>query len=504
MANPSIPASAFVSVNPSVINTGGAAINLNGLFLTTNTQIPLGTVLQFPTAAAVSTYFGPSSNEYTEALIYFAGYVGQTASPGALLFAQYNNVAVSGYLRGGNLGAMTLTQLQAITPGTLSIKIAGVTNTSSSINLSAATSFSNAASIIQAAFTTPNFGVTYNATANAFQFTSTATGATQTVAFNDSGAFATALNLTAATGAVLSQGAAAAVPAAFMAGIVAQTTNWATFMTLFDPDNGSGNTVKQAFAAWNTTQNNRYAYIAWDTDITPTQSTNASTSLGQILLGNGNSGTCLIYEATNLHHAAFVCGVAAAINFNQPNGNTNFGYRSQSGLTPAVNNQTVMTNLIANGYNSYDAVANSTNQWQYFYPGSVTGPFLSMQRYVNQIWLNANFQTSLVNLLTNTPAVPYVQAGYALIKGALQTNINAALSFGMIQPGTVLSAAQIAQVNNQAGTRISDILAARGWFLQVLDPGAVVRGQGGSPIINFWYTDGGSVLQINLASIDVE
>jgi len=74
----------------------------------------------------------------------------------------------------------------------------------------------------------------------------------------------------------------------------------------------------------------------------------------------------------------------------------------------------------------------------------------------------------------------------------------------MIQPGTVLSAAQIAQVNNQAGTRISDILAARGWFLQVLDPGAVVRGQGGSPIINFWYTDGGSVLQINLASIDVE
>jgi len=39
--------------------------------------------------------------------------------------------------------------------------------------------------------------------------------------------------------------------------------------------------------------------------------------------------------------------------------------------------------------------------------------------------------------------------------------------------------------------------------LQVLDPGAQVRGNRGTPVINFWYTDGGAVQQITLASIDI-
>lgn len=585
MTTPSIPASAFVSVNPGVIGTGGNALALNGLFLTTNSRVPIGTFQSFASAANVGSYFGLSSAEYAAAQVYFSGYTTSTAKPAAMLFTQYNTAAVPAYLRGGNVSTLTTAQIEALS-GTIKILVNGTVQTSSAINLSSSGTLSLAAAAIQSAFSSFLGTVTYDSVSGGFIFQTTATGSSETISYiysNDGtasacttsgtvltvggtvansfnvgdivtgtdgtnalpsgctivnqltgttggagtytisaaaspgnmssaavtgysfqGNFAKTLGLTQATGAVLSQGAATAVPNTFMSALVTQTTAWATFTTLFDPDGGSGNTQKQAFAAWNTLQNNRYMYVAWDTDITPTQSTNAAASLGQILIGNGNAGTALVYEPSDLHLASFLMGAVASINFTQPNGNTALAYKSQSGITPAVSNQTVMTNLIANSYNTYVAAANATNNWQFFYPQTVTGPFLTIQRYVNQIWLNAGFQTSLVTLLTTVPAVPYVQAGYALIEAALLSNVQAALAFGMIQPGVNLSALQVAEVNAQAGRNIANTLQTQGYYIQVLDPGAVVRGQNGSPVVNFWYTDGGSVLQINMASTDVE
>ncbi len=581
---PSIPASAFVNVNPGVISSGGAALALNGLFLTTNSRFPIGSVLSFPNAAAVGAYAGLSSSEYAHAQIYFAGATKATANPGALLFSQYNTAAVPAYLRGGNIGALSTATIEALT-GTMKISVNGVVETSGSINLSAASSLSIVASTIQSAFSSFVGTVTYDGVSGGLLFSTTATGGSETIgyitsnsasasactssgtvltiggtlvgtfqvgdnvtgtdgtdslpsgcvivnqltgtaglagtytisaaatpsgltscavtSYNANGALSKTLALTAATGAVLSQGAAIATPNTYMSALTQVTTNWATFTTLFDPDGGSGNAQKQAFAAWNTLQDYRYMYVAWDTDITPTESTNAAASLGQILLGNSNSGTALIYEPSNLYQTSFICGAVASVDFSATNGTTSFGYLSQSGITPGVFSQTVMSNLIANGYNSYVAAANSNNLWDFLYPGSVTGPFGTIENFINQIWLNSNLQTALMTLLTTVKAVPYVAQGYALIASACQGPINLALNFGMIQPGVNLSPAQIATVNYQAGKNIATTLQTQGFYLQVLDPGAVVRGQGGSPVINLWYTSGGSVLQINMASIDV-
>jgi hypothetical protein len=577
----SIPASAFVSVNPEVIPAGGAGLALSGLFLTNSSLIPIGQVLSFASSTNVAGYFGASSNEAAQAAVYFSGFNNANIRPGQMLLAQYNQAAAPAWLRGGNISATPLTTLDALS-GTLQLSVNGASKVSGSITLTS-DSFSAAAAAIQSAFSAFSGTVTYSSITGAFTFTTTATGATETITtatsnygtatactstgtvltvggtvvhtfsvgdfvvatdstnslpagtyitslgtgtggagtynisaagtpgdltscaatgYSVNGPLAIGLGLTTQTGAILSQGAAAASPGTFMAGVIATTTNWASFTTIFNPD-VSGNTNKQAFAAWNTLQNNRYMYTAWDTDITPTESTNASTSLGQILIGNGNSGTALVYEPTDLSHASFIMGAVASIDFTEVNGNTSLAFKSQSGINPAVTNQTVMTNLIANGYNSYISAANANNQWQYLYPGSITGAFKSIQRYVNQIWLNSSFQTALMTLLTTVKAVPYVAAGYALIEAAMMDPINAALNFGMIQPGVALSSAEIAEVNYQAGANIAPTLQTRGWYLQVLDPGAVVRGGGGSPAISFWYTDGGSVLQINLASIDV-
>ena len=497
----SIPANYFVSIVPGVISAGGSALDLNGLMLTNGTRTPIGSVLSFASANAVATYYGGGSTEAAAAAIYFSGFDNSNVKPGALLIAQYNTAAVSAYLRGGSLAALTLTQLQALT-GVLTITIDGTAKTSSTITLSAATSFSNAATIIQAAFTSPNFAVSFDSVSGAFVFTSATTGTTSTATVC-SGSLAAGLALTTATGAVLSQGALTAVPGTFMTAITGVTQDWATFFTTFDPDNGSGNTLKQAFAAWNNAQGNQFAYIAWDTDITPTQSTTATSSLGYLLNSINSSGTFPVY-GVDYTKAAFQSGAVAAVDFSEKNGRTNFCFRAQTGLAPDVTDLTTLTNLEANYYNAYCAVATRNQGFTFMAPGSVTGPFKWFDSYINQIWLNNALQLANMELLVALKSIPYNEPGRALIRAACMDPINQAVNFGAIQPGVTLSALQIAEVNNAAGTKIDTTLSAQGWYLQILDATPQNRGLRKSPQITLWYCDGGSVNQIVIASVDVQ
>lgn len=350
--------------------------------------------------------------------------------------------------------------------------------------------------------------VSYDSVSSAFVITSGVTGTPSAVAYC-SGPIAASLALTQATGAVLSQGAVAATPTPFMNGIIQFTQNWVTFFTLFDPDNGSGNAQKLLFSQWVNAQNNRYAYVAWDTDITPTESTDAATSLGQLLKAGNLSGTVLIWVPTpavnpTAAEAAFACGYVASIDFTETNGRATAAFKSQSGLNPSVTSQTVAANLQANGYNYYGVWATAAQSFIFLYPGSISGPFQWFDSYVNEVWLNNAMQLALVELLTQVKSIPYNPAGYALIEAALMDPINAALNFGAIRPNVPLSAVQAAEVNNAAGAKIDDVLGNVGWYLQVLPATPQVRAARGSPPCSLWYMDGQSVQQINLASIEVE
>ena len=571
-----IPASAIVAVTPSVISAGGNALDLNGLMLTTSPRVPVGTVAQFPSQTAVANFFGTASSQAALAGVYFLGFDNSNVKPGNMLWAQYNTAPVNAWMRGGSLSALTLTQLQSITPGVMTITIDGTLRTSSSINLSAATSFSNAAEIITLALGTTgpagaNFTgsltgqvltvtavasgtiavgqelrgtgvtlgniitslgtgtggigtynlstaqtltsqnilsntptVTWDAITSSFYVQSATTGASSTITVAG-GAIATSLGLTTATGATLSQGAVAAVPATFMSNIVVQTQNWAAFATDFDPDGGSGNAVKQAFAAWSNQTVDRYEYVVWDTDITPTQSQTATTSLGYILNQKGTNGCNFIYSPTQGPTiAAFQLGFAASIDFTQTNGRVTAAYRTQAGIAPDVVNRTVATNLIANGYNFYGIYATGNDQFTGFVPGQISGQFDWVDSYLDQIWLNNQFQLALIGLLFSAYSIPYNQAGYSLIRAALLDPINQGLAFGAFRSGVTLSNLQIAEVNNAAGTKIDDVLSTQGWFLQIKDALPQVRQVRGSPPITFWYVDGQSVQTLNMASIEVQ
>lgn len=346
--------------------------------------------------------------------------------------------------------------------------------------------------------------VAYDSVSGGFTITSGIVGPSSTAAYA-TGTLAASIYLTSATGAVLSQGAAAASPATFMTGLTQITQNWASFMTMFDPDGGAGiSTQRQAFAVWNNAQNNRWLYVAWDTDPSPTLGNNATSSFGNILKASNISGTLPIYEPSDQNIAPFVCGMIASIDFDAINGRITLAFRGQDGLTAGVTSASVASNLIANGYNFYGAYATANQQFLEFQNGSVTGKFQWADSYVNQIWLNNALQLALMELLQNINSVPYNSFGYELIKAACADPINAALSFGAIRPGVSLSALQIAEINASAGVKVSDVLQLQGWYMQVLDATAQVRAARTTPNCNFWYLDGGSIQQIVLSSIEVQ
>lgn len=576
---PSIPASAIVSVQPGVLPAGGTGIKLIGTVLTDSGQVPIDTVQQFPDADSVSDYFGPSSKEAAVASVYFGGFEGSNIKPGAINFTQYNPDAVAAYLRGGDVSGLSLDELNALS-GSLTVLLDGYTHTAASIDLSSATSFSNAATLIAAGLfasepteatgsactiagttltvggtltgtwapgqTVTGSGVTadsiilsqltgtpgedgtyelsesstvaspeamtakatagtveYDSVSGGFVVSSGITGAPSLAAFA-TGTLAAGIKLTSATGAVVSQGAAAATPTEFMNNLITLTQNWASFMLTFDPDEGSGNDLKYEFAQWNGGQNNRYLFACWDPDAAPAASNPATSSLGYLLVQAAIGGTALIYEPVDIDLAAFLCGAIASIDFNQFRGRTDLCFRAQGGIVPNVTTAAAAANLLANGYNYYGAYATADTPFNFLYNGSVSGPFKWIDSYVNQIWMNTGLQNNLMTLLTTVKAVPYNRQGYALIEAACNNTISAAVQFGMIVPGIVLSPSQVAEANSAAGTDISGALFNSGYYLQVKDPGAAVRAARGSPLITLWYCDGGSVQQINLASIMIQ
>lgn len=660
-----IPAHDLVQVNPGVLPAGGSALDIIGLFLTTNTRPPIGQVLAFGNDSDVASYFGAGSTEASLSTIYFNGFDNSHKKPGSLLFAQYNPGAVDAYLRGGNVSGLSLAQLQAIN-GTLAITVDGYPRSAAALNLSAATSFSSAAGIIQTAlnagganpnvasvtgsiaastssFTgsingkqltvtnvasgtivagttisgtgvtastkitgqisgtaggigvysvdtsqvTPstaiagtygtmtvtavssgslsvnqalagasvvagtqitqlgtgtggtgsyfvsnntvvssttitaagaNVAVTFDSTSGGFVVTSgviAANGTTSSIAYA-TGTTSTSLGLTLAAGAVISAGAAAAVPGTFMDSVVNQTQDWATFMLLQDPDNGSGNAQKLAFAAWNNGKNDSYMFVCWDTDITPTNTLPASSSLGVLLDSANYSGTYLHWAPDSTQgpiKSAFVCGAAASIDFTQRNGRVTFAFRSQSGLVADVTTQTVAHNLggdpqsigsRGNFYNFYAAYATRNDQFVFDNRGFVSGDFLWADSYINQIWLNNALQLAIMELFVAAFSIPYNRAGRALIEAACLDPINAAIFFGAIRAGITLSDAQAAEVNNAAGLDISGTIESQGYYLQIGDASPQVRAARASPPCTLWYTDGQSVQAITLASIEIQ
>ena len=282
-----------------------------------------------------------------------------------------------------------------------------------------------------------------------------------------------------------------------MEGVIQSTLNFATFTTVFEPELAD----KLALAKWSNAQNNRFLYAAWGKEAAALQTGN-TTCLGAQLKAAAYDGTAPIYGG--LDKAAFLCGAIASIDFTETQGRITLAFKNQSGLSVDVDNAADADNLKENGYNYYGAWATANDRFTFLYPGQMPGKWKWIDAYVNQIRLNSQLQLALMTLLTSAKAVPYNAVGIALQRAACQDPINEALNFGSIQPGVPLSEQQRALINNEARVDAAAKIESTGYFLLIQNASAQTRGNRQSMPMKLWYTDGGSVHNINLGSINVQ
>jgi len=494
-----IPLSQIVKIIPGVLAASGSALDLNGLILTDNEYAPVGAVLSFTTSDDVATYFGGTSTEAAMAGIYFKGYKNSSRTPGSLLFSRYNSTAIAAFLRSGSMKSVTLANLKLFS-GVLTLTINSIAVTTSNITLTSATSYDAAASTIEDAINSVNSSVqvtvSWDTTTKSFIITSNSTGEESTITYA-TGTLAENLKLTSATGAVISQGADAAVVSDLFTVIKDGSQNWAGFTTSFIPTQDEAT----AFASWVNDQSSRFFYVLVDNGGNALVSGSTDCLAYPIIEGEYNA-TVPVYGDTS--HAAAVIGFVASLNFNQLNGRRSLAFRVLDGLTSMVNSSSDYSALIANGYNfygTYSANAYKTNQW---YPGSITGDYSWLDAFAGQIWLNATLQKDIITLFQSEVYLPYAAAGRAAIEGCMTSTIEQFKSWGGISTGTVLDDNQIISIKNATGVDPTEALSSNGYYFYIGEFTATMRTERTTPEVYLWYTDGGFIQKLTLNSIEVQ
>ncbi|AAQ73350.1 gp04 [Burkholderia phage Bcep1] len=497
MPTTTIPIDQIVQMLPGVIGAGGAPGRLTGLVLTQDTSVQPGQLADFFQKTDVENWFGALSNEAKIADAYFPGIVNGGQLPYDLKFARYVAADAPASVYGIPLTGITLAQLQGYS-GTLTVTTAAQ-HVSANISLAAATSFANAATLIEAAFTSPDFVVAYDALRNRFTVVTNTTGTAAAIsAVTGTNNLADELGLSAAAGATLqAAGVAADTPASAMNRAVGLSRNWATFTTAWTAVIAD----RLAFAAWNSGQAYKYMYVAPDLEAASIVTNNAA-SFGAQVFAAPYQGTLPLYgdQAT----AGAVMGYAASINFQLRNGRTVLAFRQFNAGVPATAHDLPTANALrSNNYTYIGAYANAANNYTIAYDGKLSGKFLWVDTYLDQIYLNAELQRAEFEAMLAYNSLPYNEDGYTANYRAGVDVIDAAVTSGIIRAGVTLTNSQLQQIDAVAGVAGAGALVqTRGWYFLIGNPAnpGQARQNRTSPACTLWYSDGGSIQELTIGS----
>ena len=494
-----IPFSELVSINSRTIGGGLAGLDFNGLLLSTSASIPIGVALSFSNADDVGDYFGLTSDEYALSQTYFTADTNASKRPSLLLFYRHLNAAAGAWLRGAEYTG-TLDDLKAVTAGGIKLSIDGTEVDLSGITFASATSFSAVAQALQTKIVTkvPSATVVYDTTFNAFIIKSGTTGDTSTITYTGTPTTGTdigeLLNMTDEKGAVISQGSAVKTYTQTMINALKQTQNFVSFMPVAQETEAES----QELATWCNSKGTRFMYVYTETSALVANSVTTATFANKV---SDFFGVCSAYNTKAF--SAGIMGVAGSIDWSKYNGRKILTFRTLGSLTPTCSDSTQANNLLANGYNFYGSYGNANNDINLLQNGKISGSAKWIDTYLGQVFLANRLENAWINIMANANTIPYNEDGYGLLRASAQDVIEQALNAGIIRQGVSLSNSQKAQVNAEAGVDIGDVLSTVGYYLQILDPTAEVRAQRGSPVINLWYMDGGSVQKIVATSTTI-
>lgn len=437
----SISIERYVSITSGVAGAQAVAQReLIGLRFSTNPKVPVGSHVVVANPKDAAEYFGTTSDEYKFAVQYF-GYASPPPAsiPEKLRFAAHVDVARPARIYGEDV-ATTLGELQAITAGSLIITLAGVTQTVSSINLSAEISFAGIVSElttkISAVF--PGSSVDFDALSGTFNLITGSIGAA------DISVTSTELSelLGWGAGAIMSPGSAVLSPVESLQAAEQVTDSFGSFSF------GATLTTDEivALATYNASLNLKYMYLQ-------SVATGTAQAVSAAVLGIPSVGLVLNATAGQFKEA-LPQAIMAATNYSLRSATVNYMYRRVGGLTADV-----ATDAGANLYdglrvNYYGETANAGQKIAFFQRGFLCGgatDALDMNVHANEQWLKAYLTARLLSLQLSLGKIPANNEGRGYVLAQVTDAANLAKFNGTILPGKTLTTAQQIAITQMTG-----------------------------------------------------
>ena len=433
-----ISQSKYINIVSSI--GGGSSVNqreLIGRVFTSNYLVPVNRVIEFGGGAsvaldAVGEYFGITSDEYKFAKRYFNFTTAANTQPQKIAFARYNDTDTESYLVSGK--GLSLSAIQAITAGTLSISVGADLIEKTAVNLSAATSFSDVATALTTLFDGDGITASYDSETGRFRLTCTVVDTELSYA---TGTVAEVLKFIEGEAILNESQSTLLSPLETVSASAELSNNFFSFCFL---DTLTATDIKE-IAEWTSIQNVKYLFSVGLTQ------TNYATIQDAVKNYDGVALTLDFHS----EHAEFMPMCAfAAVDYDKPNSIMDVFYK-QFDVTPSVNKDSARFVYDPLRINYYGTTQQAGQAVSFYQDGVLQGSIPSMTVYANEAWLKDSFITDVLNLRMGLDSLPANNTGISLVLSALMNTVNKALSNGVVLAGKELDATQKAYITTITG-----------------------------------------------------
>lgn len=444
---------------------GAAAVDTRELKLrlyTTSELVPTGGIINFRNADAVLDHFGDSAGEEYKQAAYYFGFVSKViTAPKNIQFARWADSDTSSQIFGTEAAA--LDTLKTYTTGAITFTIGGVATPVTGLDFSAAVSYADVATAIQAAAQLAGgplaaATVVYNATRSAFEFDSNAL-ADGSISI-DSATAGLLTDLGWGAQAIISDGISAQTITDVVSDSTQVNNNYGSFSFI---DDLTLDQVEEA-AAWNQTRNVEFQYHQRVT------AADAATWSAAVI---GYTGTGLtLYDAANEDYPWLLpCALLASQQWDKPAASANYNYYRDSRLTATVTTDADADFYDALRVNYYGVTQEAGTLLDFYQRGQLMGGSTAptaMGVYANEQWFKASLKAAFLNMFLAFQQVPADEVGEAIGYSYIDAAIAQAKFNGAIATGKTLTTTQkgfITQIT--ADENAWRDVASKGWWRTV-------------------------------------
>ena len=433
-----LPTSRLIKASWSLTAAAASYANINTLLILGDSDVIDVTerMRTYEGAADVAADFGTSAPEYAAALIFFS----QKPAPASLFIGRWARTATAGLLKGAILTSaqQALSNFTAVTSGGFKIAVDGASSpvNVSGINLSAATSLSNVATIISAALTSASVGATCTWDGTRFVFKSATTVTSSAVAFltapNSGTSLAGLLGGLSTSGGYVVAGIAAETALAAVTLFDDLPTYWWGLM--FAASTMPNDSDHQAIAAYIETGIHAYGITV---SATTAIDGNSSADIGSLLKQAGYQRTFGIYLTTSPYAVAGIFGSLLTTDFSGSNTMPTVAWKTIIGIA-AESLRSSQANALDN--KRYNYFATFDNEASITVNGTCFG-----DAYLDEIygldWLVNRVQTDQFNKLAASPKVAQTDRGLTELQTVMAASLGVGVTNGLIGEGLTWQAA---------------------------------------------------------------